>query len=86
MLTTAAFYFTEVSIDYERAELGFKKALKNKAANWVNYLSFLIYVNKFDEACSAYSIFKDKLLKNQLKQIVLHGKRLYFFEQKLKDC
>jgi hypothetical protein len=86
LLTTAAFYFTQVNVDHERAKLGFKKALRNKAANWVNYLSFLIHVNNLEEACSAYPIFKDKLKKNQLKQIALHAKRLSFFERKLKDC
>jgi hypothetical protein len=86
MVTTAAFYFTEVNIDYDRAELGFKKALRNKTANWVNYLSFLIYVNKFDEACNVYSRFKEKLQMHQFKQITLHANRLNFFEQELKNC
>ncbi len=87
LLTTAAAYYTDVEIDYERAEQAFKRALHDGTAiTWVNYLNFLLYRKKFQQGCTVHQQFEEKYRNNEIGRLALFVNDAIVFKAKFADC
>jgi hypothetical protein len=87
LLTSAAFYYTEINIDLARAEEAFKRARRSRlASSWVNYLSFLLHVDKHETACKEYVKFLNLLEKRSFRDATLFLGRISYIKSELSTC
>ena len=86
LLTTVGFYFTEVNVDHNRAKKAFKKALRNKAANWVNYLSFLLHAGETQIVCKEYWRLDRKRSQGEIANEIHFIEQLNYLDQQLEQC